>query len=186
MKRIEVTLSDSDYENLIALLERDRDDRMKRFEKLGVDPLAIKWSYTCRTEMINAIKHHTETYRVLRGEGMNIILEYLRWRIEFCEQSFERVGKISRLSKREKRTERENLCARISECREILNAVEGMVGNLCKDCVLQWDSSPELDPDAHSCREYADADGYCQVCGAVVHGSPADYEIHGYDPPGTC
>jgi len=39
---------------------------------------------------------------------MNEILEYLRWRIEFCEQSLERVGKISRLSKREKGTERED------------------------------------------------------------------------------
>ena len=117
---------------------------------------------------------------------MNEILEYFRWRIDSLERSLETVGKISCLSKRQKRTEREKLCARLAECREILNAVERMVGNLCKDCVLPWDTSPEFEPDAHSCREYADAYGYCQVCGAVVHGSPADYEIHGYDPPGTC
>lgn len=117
---------------------------------------------------------------------MNEILEYLRWRIDSLEQSLETVGKISRLSKREKRTEREKLRVRFSECREILNAVERMVGNLCKDCQLPFDSSPELEPDAHSCREYADSDGYCQVCGAIVHGSTADYEVHGYDPPGTC
>ena len=41
------------------------------------------------------------------------------------------------------------------------------------------------DPDAHSCRAEADSSGYCQVCGAIVHGSLADYEEHGYDPPGT-
>lgn len=92
---------------------------------------------------------------------MNEILEYLRWRIDSLEQSLETVGKISCLSKRQKRTEREKLCARLAECREILNAVERMVGNLCKDCVLPWDTSPELELDAHSCREYADADGYC-------------------------
>lgn len=45
---------------------------------------------------------------------------------------------------------------------------------------------PDEDPDTHSCRAEADSSGYCQVCGAIVHGSPADYEEHGYDPPGTC
>ena len=34
--------------------------------------------------------------------------------------------------------------------------------------------------DAHSCRAHADADGVCQWCGAVIHGSVADHELHGY------
>ena len=41
------------------------------------------------------------------------------------------------------------------------------------------------DPDAHSCSANADADGYCKICGAVVHGSLADYDLHSYDPPDT-
>lgn len=64
MKRIEVTLFDIDYEDLIALLERDLDDRVKRFKKLGFDPLVIKEFYEHRTEMINAIKRSTKTYRL--------------------------------------------------------------------------------------------------------------------------
>ena len=43
----------------------------------------------------------------------------------------------------------------------------------------------EEDPDAHSCRAEADACGICSVCGAIVHGTSADYELHGYDPPDT-
>ena len=39
------------------------------------------------------------------------------------------------------------------------------------------------DYDAHSCRAEADAYGYCQWCGAIVSGTSADYEEHGYDPP---
>ena len=34
--------------------------------------------------------------------------------------------------------------------------------------------------DAHSCSAHADADGVCQWCGAVIHGSNADHELHGY------
>lgn len=41
------------------------------------------------------------------------------------------------------------------------------------------------EPDSHSCSANADSYGYCQVCGAIVHGSLADYEEHGYDPPET-
>ena len=41
------------------------------------------------------------------------------------------------------------------------------------------------DPDSHSCRANADAYGFCSVCGAIVHGSLADYELCGYDPPDT-
>ena len=39
------------------------------------------------------------------------------------------------------------------------------------------------DPDAHSCSACADDYGLCSVCGAIVHGTSADYELHGYDPP---
>ena len=39
--------------------------------------------------------------------------------------------------------------------------------------------------DAHSCSAEADEYGFCSVCGAIVHGSQADYELHGYDPPDT-
>ena len=39
--------------------------------------------------------------------------------------------------------------------------------------------------DAHSCSAEADEFGFCTVCGAIVHGSQADYELHGYDPPDT-
>lgn len=45
-----------------------------------------------------------------------------------------------------------------------------------KECELH-------EPDTHSCRAEADEYGYCQVCGSIVHGSLADYEEHGYDPP---
>ena len=41
----------------------------------------------------------------------------------------------------------------------------------------------ELEPDAHSCRAECDAYGYCQVCGAIVSGTSADYSERGYDPP---
>ena len=39
------------------------------------------------------------------------------------------------------------------------------------------------EPDAHNCRENANSYGYCQICGAIIHGSAADYDVHGYDPP---
>lgn len=41
----------------------------------------------------------------------------------------------------------------------------------------------EQDPDAHSCRTEASDYGICSVCGAIVSGTLADYELHGYDPP---
>lgn len=44
---------------------------------------------------------------------------------------------------------------------------------------------PFNDPDAHSCREHMNADGICTWCGAIVHGTSADYSLHGYDPPDT-
>lgn len=37
--------------------------------------------------------------------------------------------------------------------------------------------------DAHSCAACADDYGICTVCGAIVRGTLADYELHGYDPP---
>ena len=39
-----------------------------------------------------------------------------------------------------------------------------------------------MDPDAHSCRAEANDYGICQWCGAIVSGTLADYELHGYDP----
>ena len=47
------------------------------------------------------------------------------------------------------------------------------------------EGEPEEDPDSHSCSANADAYGFCSVCGAIVHGSLADYELCGYDPPDT-
>lgn len=40
----------------------------------------------------------------------------------------------------------------------------------------------EEEYDAHSCRAERDEYGICSVCGAIVHGTSADYELHGYDP----
>ena len=67
-----------------------------------------------------------------------------------------------------------------------------VLGMICEERGIElWkkESNEEADApedfDAHSCRAEADAYGYCQVCGAIVHGSAADYEEHGYDPPGT-
>ena len=62
MKRIQITLSESNYSYLIGLLERDRDDQMERFKELGVNPLVIKGSYELRTNLIDAIKSHSETF----------------------------------------------------------------------------------------------------------------------------
>lgn len=36
--------------------------------------------------------------------------------------------------------------------------------------------------DVHCCRLEASDYGICQVCGAIVSGTSADYELHGYDP----
>ena len=35
------------------------------------------------------------------------------------------------------------------------------------------------DADAHSCNMNADWYGYCQICGAVIYGSPAYSELYG-------
>lgn len=43
----------------------------------------------------------------------------------------------------------------------------------------------DFEPDAHSCRANASSYGVCTVCGAIVSGTLADYELHGYDPLGT-
>lgn len=40
----------------------------------------------------------------------------------------------------------------------------------------------EEEYDAHSCRAEANEYGICQWCGAIVSGTTADYELHGYDP----
>ena len=55
--------------------------------------------------------------------------------------------------------------------------IEGNGPN-CEDCNIYKD----YDPDSHSCRANSDGYGYCSVCGSIIHGSLADYEIHGYDP----
>ena len=44
---------------------------------------------------------------------------------------------------------------------------------------------PDEDYDSHNCRTEADEYGICSVCGAIVHGSLADYDLLGYDDPGT-
>ena len=51
--------------------------------------------------------------------------------------------------------------------------------------VISKKDAPHEEYDAHSCRAEADEFGFCTVCGAIVHGSQADYELHGYDPPDT-
>ena len=38
------------------------------------------------------------------------------------------------------------------------------------------------EPDVHCCRLEASDYGICQVCGAIVPGTSADYDLHGYDP----
>ena len=47
------------------------------------------------------------------------------------------------------------------------------------------DEFDEYMADAHSCRQYDNGSGYCSLCGAIIPGTPADYDEHGYDPPGT-
>lgn len=44
----------------------------------------------------------------------------------------------------------------------------------------KYDEVSDEEVDAHSCSAHADADGVCQWCGAVIHGSIADHELHGY------
>lgn len=48
--------------------------------------------------------------------------------------------------------------------------------------VDEAESNNNFDPDAHSCRAEANEYGICQWCGAIVSGTMADYELHGYDP----
>lgn len=38
--------------------------------------------------------------------------------------------------------------------------------------------------DAHVCSSDSGY-GFCSICGAIIHGSCADYEMHSYDPPDT-
>ena len=54
-----------------------------------------------------------------------------------------------------------------------------------KEEFLKEQNTDDWDPDAHSCRANADNYGICTVCGAIVSGTLADYELHGYDPPDT-
>ena len=54
--------------------------------------------------------------------------------------------------------------------------IKGVIERFLK----RYDEVSEEEPDAHSCRAHADADGVCQWCGAVIHGSYADHELHGY------
>ena len=63
-----------------------------------------------------------------------------------------------------------------------------IVGNIYENKVCEFhneviDNDEEEcydDYDAHSCSACADYYGICQVCGAVIHGSQADHDIHGY------
>lgn len=48
---------------------------------------------------------------------------------------------------------------------------------------LDFDS--ELDYDVHSCSAECDVYGICTVCGSIVRGTLADFELHGYDPSDT-
>ena len=75
-----------------------------------------------------------------------------------------------------------------NELRENLESINSQLIELRQSLHQKHDDVefPYEDPDIHSCRAEADLSGYCQVCGAIVHGSFADYEEHGYDPPGTC
>ena len=57
--------------------------------------------------------------------------------------------------------------------------------NICNIYNSNMYNSFSEEPDAHSCCAESDEYGICQVCGAIVSGSLADYELHGYDPPGT-
>lgn len=49
----------------------------------------------------------------------------------------------------------------------------------CEDC-CHYNSQ---EPDSHNCRANDNGSGYCSVCGAIIPGTLADYEEHGYDPP---
>ncbi len=51
------------------------------------------------------------------------------------------------------------------------------------DLIPLYGLPEEENPDAHDCRANANEYGICTVCGAIIHGSIADYELHGYDPP---
>lgn len=61
-----------------------------------------------------------------------------------------------------------------------------VIGNIFEDkpCTFHNDvidnDDEYYDDDAHSCSACADDYGICQVCGAIVHGSQADHDIHGY------
>lgn len=44
-------------------------------------------------------------------------------------------------------------------------------------------SEEDDDEDAHNCKENATEYGICEVCGAILPGTRADYELHSYDPP---
>ena len=52
----------------------------------------------------------------------------------------------------------------------------------CDECDHYLACFPEYD-DIHSCRENASAYGICEVCGRILPGTAADYDLHGYDPP---
>ena len=49
----------------------------------------------------------------------------------------------------------------------------------CEEC-CHYNSQ---EPDSHNCRANDNGSGYCSVCGAIISGTLADYEEHGYDPP---
>ena len=57
--------------------------------------------------------------------------------------------------------------------------------NDSQESLIKRSQYEDMEIDAHSCRANSDGYGYCTVCGAVIHGSAADYDVHGYDPPET-
>ena len=82
-----------------------------------------------------------------------------------------------------------------SRCPLFAKKINGNCQDFLAACILDYlddldntknDLTEDIeDIDAHSCRAEADEYGFCTVCGAIVSGSSADYELHGYDPPDT-
>lgn len=52
--------------------------------------------------------------------------------------------------------------------------------NLNRDEYLMVNTWDGEYADSHNCRAEADAYGICSVCGAIIPGSCADHDLHGY------
>lgn len=64
-----------------------------------------------------------------------------------------------------------------SEWRKVLTPEE-------QNQVALWDQAYATEEeDAHDCREHDNGYGICSWCGAIIPGTLADYDLHGYDPP---